>query len=85
MAQTIDVVVVGEDQVHGAGCEQRVGTPLRRLPGVRDVHASARTQRAPVTVDPEPASPDQVRARLADLGDAVVSPEEEAPHGRPDA
>ena len=85
MAQTIDVVVVGEDQVHGAGCEQRTGTALGRLPGIQDVRASAQTQHAPVTVDPEQVGPGAVRARLADRGDEVVSQEEEAPHGRPDA
>jgi copper chaperone CopZ len=85
MAQTMDVLVVGEDTIHCAGCERRVGNVIRRLTGIQDVRASAQTQHAPVTVDPEQVGPGAVRARLADRGDEVVSQEEEAPHGRPDA
>lgn len=60
--------VVGEEKIHCAGCESRVATALRRLPGVEDVQASAESQRVSVTIDPARTSEDEVRARLAQLG-----------------
>lgn len=68
MAQTLDFTIIGEDKIHCAGCEQRIGNALRRLPGVQDVRASAQTQQVAVTIDPGRVRPDEVRAKLAQLG-----------------
>ena len=40
----IQLHVIGEEKMHCVGCETRVSYALRRLPGVRDVRASADTQ-----------------------------------------
>lgn len=60
--------VVGEEKIHCAGCETRIASALRRLPGVEEVQASAETQRVNVTIDSARTSEDEVRARLAQLG-----------------
>jgi copper chaperone CopZ len=72
MAQTVAFVVTGEEKMHCAGCEQRVGNALRRLPGVEQVQASAQTQRVVVSFDPARVSPEQVRAKLEQLGYQVA-------------
>ena len=68
MAQTLEFVVVGEERMYCAGCEQRIGNALRRLPGVREVHASAATQHVQVTIDPSQVGAEQVQAKLEQLG-----------------
>jgi copper chaperone CopZ len=68
MAQTIELVVTGEEKLHCAGCEQRVSNALRRLPGVQEVRASAATQHVLVTIDPSQVGADQVQAKLEQLG-----------------
>jgi copper chaperone CopZ len=60
--------VTGEAKIHCASCEQRIDRGLRRLDGVRDVKASFQTQEVTVTTDDAKISPDQVRARLEQLG-----------------
>jgi len=72
MAQSIEFVVTGEDKLHCAGCEQRVGNALRRLAGVQDVRASAETQQILVTIDPAQVGPEQVRAKLEQIGYQVT-------------
>lgn len=73
MTLLIDFQVIGDEKIHCAGCETRIGFALRRLPGVREVRASAETQGIAVTIDPEQISPEQVRARLRELGYEVAS------------
>ena len=72
MAQSIEFVVTGEDKLHCTGCEQRVGNALRRLAGVQDVRASAETQQILVTIDPAQVGPEQVRAKLEQIGYQVT-------------
>lgn len=72
MARIVEFVVTGEDKLHCAGCEQRVGNAVRRLAGVQDVRASAETQQVVVTIDPAQVSPEQVRAKLEQLGYEVA-------------
>lgn len=64
----IQFEVIGEEKIHCAGCESRIATALRRLPGVEEVQASAETQRVKLTIDPVRVSADDVRARLEQLG-----------------
>ena len=77
MTQTICFTVTGEPRMHCAGCEQRVGNALRRLPGVKTVQADAQTQQVVVTFDPSQVSPEQVQAKLAQLS-YQVTPQERA-------
>ena len=72
MGRTIDFTVTGAQTIHCAGCEQRIATALRRLPGIENVQASARTQAVQVTIDPAQVDPEQIRARLALLGYEVT-------------
>ncbi len=68
MARTLNLIVSGEQKIHCAGCEERIGNALRRLPGIQDVQASADTQKVVVTLDPDTVNVDQVRAKLEQLG-----------------
>ena len=68
MVQTLEFVITGEEKMHCAGCEQRVGHALRRLPGVQEVQASAVTQHVLVTIDPNQVGAEQVRVKLEQLG-----------------
>lgn len=68
MTQTVEFKVTGVARINCVGCEQRIGNALRRLPGVQDVSASARTQTVVVGFDPTLVQPDQVRVRLAQVG-----------------
>ena len=72
MARSIDLVVTGKQQIHCAGCELRIETALRRLPGIRDVQASAETQRVVVKANSAVVGSDQVRAKLEELGYTVT-------------
>ena len=73
MITVMQLHVIGEEKMHCAGCETRVSYALRRLPGVRDVRASAETQQIAVTIDPSEVSREQVCARLQQLGYEVTS------------
>lgn len=73
MTLLIEFQVIGDEKIHCSGCETRIAFALRRLPGVREVRASAETQRIAVTIDPAELSPEQVRARLQELGYEVAS------------
>ena len=75
MTRMMEFAVTGEPKIHCAGCEERIGNALRRLPGIQDVQASAQTQRVVVTIDPTQVRPDQVRAKLEQLGYQVRSQE----------
>ena len=64
----VEFEVIGEEKIYCAGCESRIATALRRLPGVEEVQASAETQHVKLTIDPARVSADEVRARLEQLG-----------------
>jgi Cu+-exporting ATPase len=68
MARTLEFTVTGEQKIHCAGCEERIGNVLRRLPGIKDVRVSHQDQRVVVTFDPTQVMPDTVRATLEQLG-----------------
>ena len=72
MMTVIQLHVIGEEKMHCSGCETRVSNALRRLPGVRDVRASAATQQIAVTIDPSAVNREQVCARLQQLGYEVT-------------
>lgn len=68
MAQTVSYTVTGEQKIHCMGCEERIINALRRLPGIQEAQASHETQRLAVTFDPARVSPDNVKAKLLQLG-----------------
>ena len=68
MTETIHLTVTGEQPIHCASCEQRIGNGLRRLAGVQNVRASSKTQRVEVAIDPAQVNAEQVRAKLDQLG-----------------
>jgi copper chaperone CopZ len=73
MTLTVQFTVTGGDPIHCAGCEQRITTMLRRLPGVEQVDASHETQQVVVTFDPGQVKPDAIRAKLAQGGFQTAS------------
>ena len=72
MSVLIEYQVIGEERLHCAACEARIGSALLRLPGVRNVQARAQSQQISITIDPTQISPEQVRARLQQLGYQVA-------------
>lgn len=73
MTHTIRFTVTGEQRMYCAGCEQRVGNALRRLPGVKSVQADAPTQQVVVTFDASQVTPEQVQAKLEQLSYQVTT------------
>ncbi len=71
MKKNLDFTVVGETKINCAGCEERIGNALKRLPGVEQVQASSQTQQVKVGFDSTQTTPDQVRAKLEQLGYAL--------------
>lgn len=65
--------VIGDQKIHCAGCEQRIGNALRRLDGVQDVKASFKTQEVAVTIDDAKLSPERVQTKLEQLGYEATS------------
>lgn len=68
MARTVEFKVREGTPIHCGGCEERIGRALGRIPGVETVQASRETQEVHVTFDPEQATAEQVRAKLARAG-----------------
>ena len=67
MLKSVTFEVVGEQQLHCEGCEQRVERMLKALPGVERVRAQARKQRIEVLYD---ASKQEASAIAEHLGTA---------------
>jgi len=76
MTRTVEFNVIGEQKIHCAGCEASIRTALRRIPGVRDVQSSHHAQRVVVKFNPAQVPPEQLRAKLEELGYEVESREE---------
>ncbi len=68
MARQIEFTVTGPDKIHCESCERRIGRALQRVNGVADVQASAATQKIRVSIDPVKITPEQVRAKLEEIG-----------------
>ena len=71
MSKSIDFTVTGEHTIHCASCEQRIGNALRRLDGIQDVQASAQTQKVAVRFDLTEVRPEDIQAKLAQMGYVV--------------
>jgi copper chaperone len=68
MIENLSYTVTGEEKMHCGGCESRVKNALQRLEGVHEVTASAGEQDIRVSIDRSKVSPEQVKARLAQIG-----------------
>ncbi|TAN09261.1 MAG: heavy-metal-associated domain-containing protein [Burkholderiaceae bacterium] len=79
MLKSLGFTITGEPRLHCASCEERVVRTLRRLDGVRDVRASAASQRVEIMIDAARLGVKDVVEHLSLLGyraqpDAPVSP-----------
>jgi Cu2+-exporting ATPase len=72
MSDTIQFTVTGETSIHCVGCEQRISRALRRVPGIQKVQTSIPRQQVVVTFEPDRVSPDQIRAKLGEVGYEVI-------------
>jgi copper chaperone CopZ len=72
MERIVSFKVTGEQTIHCASCEQRIGNALRRLSGVEEVTANAQTQQVVVAIDPGQVDSQAVQAKLEQLGYEVV-------------
>ncbi len=72
MTQTLDFTVTGEQTIHCNACEERITKALHRVPGIQEVQASSQTQHVVVTINPERANAEQVRAKLEQMGYQVA-------------
>lgn len=70
MAETVILYV---DGMTCSGCEQRIGSALRRIDGVRDVTADHTSGLVQVRLDPQATGPDAVTDRITLAGFTVRS------------
>ncbi len=68
MVQTLQLNVTGPQKIHCESCEERIVRALKRVPGINNVNANAKEQRISVSIDPDRTSPEQVQAKLRELG-----------------
>jgi len=73
MTSLFEFQVIGDQQIHCAGCESRISFALRHVPGVRDVQASADTQHIAVAVDPAQVTLAAIQEKLQQLGYQVTT------------
>jgi Cu+-exporting ATPase len=72
VTHTIEFTITGGQTLHCEGCERRVSTALSHIKGIQDVRASAQTQRVAVTIHPSQIAPEQVQAKLEQMGYEVT-------------
>ncbi len=68
MLKSVTFEVVGEQQLHCEGCEQRVEKLLKALQGVAQVRAQARNQHIKVLFDAAALEPTAMAERLSEAG-----------------
>ncbi len=68
MLKSVTFEIVGEQQLHCEGCEQRVEKLLKGLQGVAQVRAQARNQHIKVLFDEETLEPAAIAERLTEAG-----------------
>ena len=68
----IDFMVIGEEKIHCVKCENRIGNELRLLPGIHGVWANTQAQQVRVGIDATQVRPDQVQAKLEQMGYQVT-------------
>lgn len=68
MTTNLEFSVTGEQKIHCESCEARIARVLKRIPGIANVNASAKEQRISVSIDPGRTTPEQVQAKLHEIG-----------------
>ncbi len=71
MAETMTKTTLQVEGMTCSGCEQRIGTALRRIDGVREVDTDHTTGDVTVRFDPRTTGPDAVRERITLAGYTV--------------
>ena len=54
--------------IHCPGCEVGIQRVLSKLPGIKEVKASYKSQIVSVTLDPEEVTGQEIREKLEDMG-----------------
>ncbi len=72
MTQAVKFTITGEQKLNCHGCEHRVVTALQRIPGIEDVQANYQTQQVIANIDAMQARPEQIEARLNQMGYEVI-------------
>ena len=75
MADTINFTVTGESKINCSGCEQRITRALRRVPGIQQVAPRSDDQSIAVTYEPAQVGPEQIQAKLGEIGYEVAQKE----------
>jgi copper chaperone CopZ len=73
MTTNLEFNVTGEQKIHCESCEGRIMRALKRVPGIGSVNASAKEQRISVAIDPDRTTPEQVQAKLHEIGYDVTT------------
>lgn len=68
MATNLEFSVMGKQKIHCESCEQRIARALKRVPGIDGVKAREKDQHISVSIDPDRTTPEQVRAKLHEIG-----------------
>jgi len=68
MFKSVAFEVIGDQQLHCEGCEQRVERLLKDLPGVEQVRARAHSQCIEVILDTAVLEPTAIARRLGEAG-----------------
>lgn len=61
-------LTVQDNAIHCGGCESRIETVLKRLPGVVKVKADHQTQRVSLALDTDKTPVDEVKEKLGAAG-----------------
>lgn len=61
-------LTVLDNAIHCSGCESRIETVLKKVPGVVKVKADHKTQKVSLTLDIEKTPPDNVKQKLEFAG-----------------
>jgi copper chaperone CopZ len=68
MTHTVIFQVIGEQQIHCAGCEHAIQRALTRVEGIRKVKANHQTQHVVVHLESARTSAQSIRGRLETMG-----------------
>lgn len=68
MLKSITLEVVGDDRLVCEGCEERVETALKKMPGISQVRAKSSNQRVQVMFDANVLDATAIAKRIATVG-----------------
>lgn len=68
MLKSFTFEVVGSQRINCQGCEERIESALKKVPGINKVRADARNQRVEVLLDTKVAAPSLIAEKLQQVG-----------------